>query len=76
MVSTDGKAYSQQPYAFRYRKEYIKGCSCKVSEYNPEEIAGHGKKTEDGKQKSGAAPAQGGTAAKVAKDASDTTKQQ
>ncbi|MGI9381794.1 MAG: DUF2865 domain-containing protein [Methyloligellaceae bacterium] len=76
MVSTDGKAYSQQPYAFRYRKEYIKGCSCKVAEYNPEDISNHGKKPEAGEQKSGAAPAQGGTAAKVVKDASGKIKQQ
>ena len=77
MVSTDGKAYIQQPYAFRYRKEYIKGCSCKVTEYNPEDIANHGKQPADGEEeKSGAAPAQGGAASKVAKDASSTTEQQ
>jgi hypothetical protein len=33
-------ASSQQPYtglkmAFRYRKEYVPGCSCKQTEYNP-----------------------------------------
>jgi hypothetical protein len=27
------------PYAFRNRKVYIKGCSCKQSEYSPDQIA-------------------------------------
>ena len=35
MVSLDGRAYSKLPNAFRYRKEYIKGCTCKVAEYDP-----------------------------------------
>jgi hypothetical protein len=38
----DAVSYStRQPYtslktAFRYRKEYVPGCSCKQAEYNPE----------------------------------------
>lgn len=27
-VSLNGKPYSEMPTAFRYRKEYVKGCSC------------------------------------------------
>jgi hypothetical protein len=37
-VSLDGKAYMDHPNAFKYRKDYVKGCSCKVAEYNPAEI--------------------------------------
>lgn len=35
MVSLDGRAYSKIPNAFRYRKEYIKGCSCRSADYDP-----------------------------------------
>jgi hypothetical protein len=28
--------YTQLKSAFRYRKEYVKGCSCKITEYVPE----------------------------------------
>lgn len=39
MVSLDGRPYSEMPFAFRHRKEYIKGCSCKPDEYSEREIA-------------------------------------
>jgi hypothetical protein len=39
-VSLDGKAYMDHPNAFKYRKDYVKGCSCKVAEYNPAEGRG------------------------------------
>jgi hypothetical protein len=40
MVSSDGRqAYNEHPNAWRYRKEYVKGCSCKAIEYDPNEIA-------------------------------------
>ncbi len=75
MVSLDGRAYNTMSNAWRYRKEYVKGCSCKVAEYSPEEIEAHGKKAADGKQKSGAAPKAGGAAAsRVAKGARDAAK--
>ncbi|MEO0619339.1 MAG: DUF2865 domain-containing protein [Pseudomonadota bacterium] len=35
MVSLDGDAYTALPNAFRYRKEFIKGCSCRSAEYDP-----------------------------------------
>lgn len=36
MVSaTRQTPYTQLPSAWRYRKEYIRGCSCKQAEYNP-----------------------------------------
>lgn len=39
MVSADGRtAYNDLPNAWRYRKEYVKGCSCKSTEYDPAEI--------------------------------------
>jgi hypothetical protein len=37
-VSLTGSAYMDLPVALRYRKEYVKGCSCKQAEYNPTEI--------------------------------------
>ena len=34
---------TQEPYtslkaAWRYRKEYVQGCSCKAAEYHPEQL--------------------------------------
>jgi hypothetical protein len=60
MVSSDGKqAYSNHPNAWRHRKEYVKGCSCKSNEYDPNEIALVNEKAEAGKEQS---QAQGGGA--------------
>lgn len=40
MVSTaTNQRYTELKTAFRYRKEYVKGCSCKVAEYQPDEAA-------------------------------------
>lgn len=39
MVSLDGRAYNDLPTAWRYRKEYVKGCSCKQVEYDPTLVA-------------------------------------
>ena len=60
MVSLQGKGYNELPVAWRYRKEYVKGCSCKTAEYNPNEI-----QTE--KKESDAAPGSPG-ATQVAKE--------
>jgi len=39
MVSSDGsRAYANMENAWRYRKEFVKGCSCKAEEYDPAEI--------------------------------------
>jgi hypothetical protein len=38
-VSLDGKPYTALPNAFRNRKVYIRGCSCKANEYSRDEIA-------------------------------------
>ena len=47
MVSSDGRqAYNDHPNAWRYRKEYVKGCSCKATEYDPNEIAAANEKKE------------------------------
>jgi hypothetical protein len=37
-ISLNGAAYADLPNAFKYRKQYVKGCSCKETEYNPTEI--------------------------------------
>lgn len=37
-VSLNGSAYMDLPVALRYRKEFVKGCSCKQAEYNPTDI--------------------------------------
>ena len=39
-ISLNGTAYSDLPVAFKYRKEYVTGCSCKANEYNPTAIEG------------------------------------
>ena len=41
MISPDGRPYDSIENAWRYRKEYIKGCSCKQVEYSQEEIDTH-----------------------------------
>jgi hypothetical protein len=51
-ISLNGTAYSDLPAAFKYRKEYVTGCSCKANEYNPTAIEAAGQKAE-------AAPAPG-----------------
>lgn len=56
-ISLNGTAYKDLPNAFKYRKEYVKGCSCKESEYNPTEI-------EAASQKAEATPAPGKPGAK------------
>jgi hypothetical protein len=38
MVSLDGRPYKELPNAFRNRKQYIKGCSCRATEYSQQEI--------------------------------------
>ena len=35
MVSVNGQPYTGLKTAFRYRKEYTAGCSCKQAEYSP-----------------------------------------
>src|SRR6476620_9145611 len=56
-ISLNGTAYADLPAAFKYRKSYIKGCSCKADEYNPTEI-------EAANQKAEATPAPGKTGKK------------
>jgi hypothetical protein len=55
-VSLSGSAYMDLPVALRFRKEYVKGCSCKQAEYNPTEIEASNKRAEGGTD---AQPAQG-----------------
>jgi pyruvate/2-oxoglutarate dehydrogenase complex dihydrolipoamide acyltransferase (E2) component len=45
-VSLSGSAYMDLPVALRFRKEYVKGCSCKQAEYNPTEIEAANKRAE------------------------------
>jgi hypothetical protein len=57
-VSLNGSAYMDLPVALRFRKEYVKGCSCKQAEYNPTEIETASKRAEadPGAQPTAAAP--------------------
>ena len=41
MISPDGRPYDSIENAWRYRKEYIKGCSCKPTEYSQADIDAH-----------------------------------
>ncbi len=43
-ISLQGSAYMDLPVALKYRKEFVKGCSCKQTEYNPTEIMAANKK--------------------------------
>ncbi|MEE8633894.1 MAG: DUF2865 domain-containing protein, partial [Methyloceanibacter sp.] len=43
-ISLQGSAYMDLPVALKFRKEYVKGCSCKQTEYNPTEIMAANKK--------------------------------
>jgi hypothetical protein len=47
-VSLSGSAYMDLPVALRFKKEYVKGCSCKQAEYNPTEIEAANKRAEAG----------------------------
>lgn len=38
MISLNGEPYSSAPFAFKYRKEYVKGCSCKETEFSPKDL--------------------------------------
>jgi hypothetical protein len=59
-VSLNGSAYMDLPVALRFRKEFVKGCSCKQAEYNPTEIEAANKRAEGGPA---AAEGQGDTTA-------------
>ncbi len=78
MVSSDGsQAYNDLPNAWRYRKEYIKGCSCKETEYDPAEIAAAEQKKADeaaGNTADGATP--GPPSGQVAQDPQQAPNQQ
>lgn len=39
MISVEGSPYEKLKNAFRFRKEFVKGCSCKPQEYDPELLA-------------------------------------
>ena len=45
-ISLNGSAYMDLPVALKYRKEYVKGCSCKQAEYNPTDIEAANKRAE------------------------------
>jgi hypothetical protein len=58
-ISLQGSAYMDLPVALKFRSEYVKGCSCKQSEYNPTDI-------EAANKKAAADPAAAGTQANAA----------
>lgn len=45
-ISLNGVPYQELPAAFKYREEYVKGCSCKESEYSPTDIEAANQKAE------------------------------
>jgi hypothetical protein len=45
-ISLNGSAYMDLPVALKYRKEYVKGCSCKQAEYSPTDIEAANKRAE------------------------------
>jgi Protein of unknown function (DUF2865). len=45
-ISLNGAPYNDLPVAFKFRKSYTTGCSCKEAEYNPTEIEQANKKAE------------------------------
>lgn len=61
MIAPDGRPYSALVNAWRFRKEYVKGCSCKVAEYSEADIAAHENAASGGK--TGAEPAPSAPAA-------------
>lgn len=65
MISPDGRPYDSIKNAWRYRKEYIKGCSCKESEYSQVDIDAYNNPK---KQDSSSTPSEG-------KDGDKSTKQ-
>ncbi len=62
MISPDGRPYDSLENAWRYRKEFIKGCSCKPTEYSRAEIDAHnnpGKQANNGSPSASSPPAAG-----------------
>ncbi len=55
MVSLTGEPYSNMKNAWRNRKEYVKGCSCKPEEYSALEIS----RSNQGRRASATAPSSG-----------------
>jgi pyruvate/2-oxoglutarate dehydrogenase complex dihydrolipoamide acyltransferase (E2) component len=45
-ISLNGVPYQELPNAFKFKTTYVKGCSCKESEYNPTEIEAANQKAE------------------------------
>lgn len=52
MISLNGQPYSALPNAFRFRKQFVKGCSCKVSEYKPELLQDQPAETDEERKQS------------------------
>jgi len=67
MVSVAGEPYNNLRNAWRHRKQYIKGCSCKAEEYSAQEI--QISEQELGKQAKAAAPRAGAAAPAQINDA-------
>jgi hypothetical protein len=73
-ISLSGSPYMDLPVALRYRKEFVKGCSCKKAEYNPMEIEAANKRAQGippaGATQAAAAPAPQAPAAPATAQAS------
>ena len=56
MISLSGQPYAQTKTAFKHRKTFVKGCSCKPEEYSLQDIqSGGGKQADAGGQSAPAA---------------------
>lgn len=49
MISIKGEPYEKLKNAWRFKKEFVKGCSCKSAEYDPELIAANAAKKDQPK---------------------------
>ena len=59
MVSVSGQQYTGLKTAFRYRKEFIPGCSCKQAEYDPKALEKRAEAQQPGSTAPGQPPAAG-----------------
>ena len=52
MTSIDGIAYNEIPNAWKYRKTFVKGCSCKMADYDPVAVQNFERGLRDNNKKS------------------------
>lgn len=70
MVSLGGEPYNNLKNAWRHRKDYVKGCSCKPGEYSAHEIELH---DQGGQKQASASASKSGSASTQDANQSNTT---